>query len=131
MKIKNELSAIKVEINKEQKAIKSSNILLKSLTGISPKHGDDVNVRLKNGNVKFGQRSNSLKNFVSGSRYQAERQEAAKYFGSEDREVSAAEAKVRKADEANQKIRKDFSMVYQSNAGCKALNVEARHQFAR
>ncbi|CAM3599103.1 MULTISPECIES: ADP-ribosyltransferase domain-containing protein [Yersinia] len=181
-KIKNELSTIKVQINEGKRAIRSNNILLKSLTGISNKHGDDVNVRLKNGSVKFGQGSNFLKNFVSGSRYQAERQEAAKYFGAEGCEVSAAdgisklnqkiniiksallgleenkglqeaklegvndkkhrvdqqlqqivaaEAKVRKADEANQKIRNDFSMVYQSNAGCKALNVEARYQFGQ
>ncbi|MGL4978293.1 MAG: ADP-ribosyltransferase domain-containing protein [Plesiomonas sp.] len=34
-----------------------------------------------------------------------------------------------KANEKNLKDRENFSAIYQSNAGCKALNVEARHQF--
>lgn len=34
-----------------------------------------------------------------------------------------------KADKKNQETRQDFSVIYQSNAGCKALNIEARHQF--
>lgn len=35
----------------------------------------------------------------------------------------------KKANEKKHKDREGFSMIYQSNAGCKALNVEARYQF--
>lgn len=35
----------------------------------------------------------------------------------------------KKNDEKQHKIRQNFSMIYQSNAGCKAINIEARHQF--
>lgn len=35
-----------------------------------------------------------------------------------------------KADNNNKALRNNFSMIYQSNAGCKAINVEARHQFS-
>ncbi|EPZ8124925.1 ADP-ribosyltransferase domain-containing protein [Yersinia enterocolitica] len=34
-----------------------------------------------------------------------------------------------KADNNNKALRNNFSMIYQSNAGCKAINAEARHQF--
>ncbi|CNH87147.1 NAD:arginine ADP-ribosyltransferase [Yersinia aldovae] len=34
-----------------------------------------------------------------------------------------------KADNKNKALRNNFSMIYQSNTGCKAINTEARHQF--
>ncbi|CNK45028.1 ADP-ribosyltransferase domain-containing protein [Yersinia enterocolitica] len=34
-----------------------------------------------------------------------------------------------KADNNNKALRNNFSMIYQSNEGCKAINAEARHQF--
>ncbi|HDL8434778.1 hypothetical protein A6J63_006545 [Yersinia enterocolitica] len=34
-----------------------------------------------------------------------------------------------KADNNNKALCNNFSMIYQSNAGCKAINAEARHQF--
>lgn len=34
-----------------------------------------------------------------------------------------------KADNNNKELRNNFSMIYQSNAGCKAINAEARYQF--
>lgn len=40
-------------------------------------------------------------------------------------------ADARKAEEKRQKIYQNFSMLYQSNAGCKAINLEARHLFGR
>lgn len=36
----------------------------------------------------------------------------------------------KKAEEKIRETRKDFSIIYQSNAGCKGLNIEARHQFS-
>jgi len=41
------------------------------------------------------------------------------------------ENKVKKADEEKLKARQDFCLVYQSNAGCKALNQEARKVFRK
>ncbi|GKW40573.1 MULTISPECIES: hypothetical protein [Pectobacterium] len=38
-------------------------------------------------------------------------------------------ADAKKADEKSLKVRQNFSMIYQSSAGCKAVNTEARHQF--
>ncbi|PIJ80120.1 hypothetical protein BLD46_16055 [Erwinia sp. OLMTSP26] len=43
--------------------------------------------------------------------------------------LAKIEADAKKAEEKKDKIRQNFSMIYQSNAGCKALNIEARHQF--
>lgn len=45
--------------------------------------------------------------------------------------LAKIETDAKKADEKNHKTRQDFSLIYQSNAGCKALNIEARHQFSR
>lgn len=39
------------------------------------------------------------------------------------------EIDAKRAEEKNHQTRQIFSMIYQSNAGCKALNSEARHQF--
>ncbi|MFU9137481.1 hypothetical protein [Erwinia tasmaniensis] len=43
--------------------------------------------------------------------------------------LAKIETDAKKADEKNHQTRQNFSSIYQSNAGCKALNIEARHQF--
>lgn len=45
------------------------------------------------------------------------------------RNIDAAEKTAQKAGEARKQRINDFSMIYQSNAGCKAINAEARHQY--
>lgn len=45
-------------------------------------------------------------------------------------ELAKIETDAKKADEKNHKTWQNFSTIYQSNAGCKALNIEARHQFS-
>lgn len=44
--------------------------------------------------------------------------------------IDEIETDAKKSDEKNNKVRQDFSLIYQSNAGSKALNNEARHQFS-
>lgn len=55
----------------------------------------------------------------------------AKQYGIEKKidKLVKVETDAKKADEKNIQARQNFSMLYQSNAGCKALNIEARHQF--
>lgn len=68
--------------------------MVSALDNISNKHGDSASVRVKDGNLKFGQGSNALKNIFNGSRYQKERQAAAEMFGFQgNKTVSVAEGK--------------------------------------
>lgn len=56
----------------------------------------------------------------------------ARKYGIEEKidKLAKIETDAKKADEKKHMARQDFSLIYQSNAGCKALNVEARHQFS-
>ncbi|MCX8958433.1 ADP-ribosyltransferase domain-containing protein [Erwinia psidii] len=71
-----------------------------------------------------------LKTEVAGYDKKIDNIEAIKY-GIEKKldNLTKIETNAKKADEKNHSARQNFSMIYQSNVGCKALNVEARHQF--
>lgn len=73
---------------------------------------------------------NALKKEVAGYDKKIDNIEAKKY-GIEKKigKLAKIETAAKEADEKKHKAREDFSMIYQSNAGCKALNIEARHQF--
>lgn len=179
--IKNTIHEINKSIDEHRKNIAGNQVLIKSLRSVSAKHGDNATVRLKNDHFKYGQASNFFKNIFHGSRYQTEREAAAKKIHAEGSGVSAGQmmktlqtrvdsvlSKVNelkkegathdknidnikakkygiekkmnklaqietaavKADEKNHEARQNFSMIYQSNTGCRALNIEARHQFS-
>lgn len=165
-------------IEASETAISSYQSSLKSLEPFSEKK--DAVVRLKGDHFKSGEASNFLKNMFFGSRYQTEREAAAREINAVGKTVSAGEviktlqtrvedtmskvgelqkeiagykeeyddlkaqespikkninelkkivADAEKADKKNKQARSDFCMIYQSNAGCKGLNAEARYQF--
>jgi predicted nucleic acid-binding Zn-ribbon protein len=74
---------------------------------------------------------NELKKEVAGYDKKIDDIEARKY-GIEKKidKFAKIETDAKKADEKNHKARQEFSMIYQSNVGFKAINVEARHQFS-
>ncbi|WP_260503312.1 ADP-ribosyltransferase domain-containing protein [Yersinia enterocolitica] len=43
--------------------------------------------------------------------------------------IETAEVNAEKLAKEHKELRNNFSMIYQSNVGCKAINAEARHQF--
>ena len=57
----------------------------------------------------------------------------ARKYGIEEKieKLAKIESDAKIVNEKKHKTRQDFSLIYQSNAGCKALNIEARHQFSR
>lgn len=73
---------------------------------------------------------NELKTEIDGHDNKINKLENKIYdIGEQTKELRGFLRTVSEADEKNRKPRENFSMVYQSNAGCKALNREARHQF--
>ncbi|WP_227732202.1 ADP-ribosyltransferase domain-containing protein [Yersinia proxima] len=174
------IATLTKEISTSQSDIKKNNSFLASLEGIVSKHGDDVNIRLKNDHFKLGQGSNFLKNLINGGRYKLEQQAAASKLEVKGSAVSAgigmsalsqlignktesvassqtkrtdnqtklsqlttekadigkqidaietAEVNAEKLAKEHKELRNNFSMVYQSNEGCGAINAEARYQF--
>lgn len=73
---------------------------------------------------------NELKTEVAVYDKQFDNLKAEKYgIEKEIEQLTKIETDAEKADEIKNKTRQKFSMLYQSNAGCSALNIEARHQF--
>ncbi|MDR6352608.1 hypothetical protein [Pantoea sp. SORGH_AS_0659] len=74
---------------------------------------------------------NELKKEVAGYDKKIDNIEERKYRIEEKIDkLAKIEIDAKKADEINQKNRDNFSIIYQSNAGCNAINIEARHQFS-
>ncbi|CNL25573.1 Uncharacterised protein [Yersinia intermedia] len=88
-KVGNVLTELNRKINVETNNLNKNDAFLKSLKGIASKHGDDANIRFKNGHFKHGQGSNFLKNLLNGGRYKLEQQAAATQLVVKGSEVSA------------------------------------------
>ncbi|WP_061007978.1 ADP-ribosyltransferase domain-containing protein [Vibrio sp. CUB2] len=173
------INEFKSKINNIKNTIASQTKLIGNINSISEKHGADSIIRLKGGKFKSGNPDNLMKKLLNGSRYEAERNSAAKYIGISSGHVTASKGqqilsmnlenaeqslkdlndKKENAENESKKLgmlfdklteqsslvsyssnskenekgggdkvttRRDFSLIYQSNAGCAAINNQAR-----
>lgn len=121
--VKNKSLQISGETAKLDQSTAACKSLVSVLSNISSQHGDSASVRVKDGNLKFGQGSNLLKNLFNGGRYQKERQAAAEKFGLQgNKTISVAEGKksLQGVIEANTQKKRDLENTH------RALNTQEK-----
>ncbi|TOJ61087.1 hypothetical protein, partial [Vibrio parahaemolyticus] len=75
------IKEFKKSINNISSTIAKKEDLISNINRISTKYGTDSIIRLKNGKFKSGKPDNLMKKLINGSRYESERNSAAKFIG--------------------------------------------------